>query len=145
MSARAASARVDLPADDDDWITAPRGRSDSRLVSVSQAASALVCSPTTPSVAKAPATWSMRSGALSSARASSRSAALMGGTPGSSRRDSDGGLGVLGGQQHPAEFGLELSRVAAQLAGGRLDEAGARLGRVEVDRVDVEPLARRTP
>ena len=42
IKASAASARVDLPAEERDWTTAPSGRSLRRLVSVNQVVRALV-------------------------------------------------------------------------------------------------------
>ena len=110
MRARAASAKVDLPAADDDWITAPRGRSESRLVSVSQAVSAAVCSPTTPRVEKAAVTSldqvggaEQRQGVVALGARHGRHCVTLSGY----RRRR---LGLLDGEQHPAQLGARGRR-----------------------------------
>ena len=52
-----------------------------------------------------------------------------------------GGLGALGGQQHPAQLGGQLLVLGAQLGRRRVSESRSGPGRVEVEGVDVEPLA----
>ena len=58
---------------------------------------------------------------MSSDSASSRSALVMGGTPSLSGGTATARLGVLGGEQHLTELGLERVAVGAQLGRGRLD------------------------
>ena len=143
-SDRAASASVDLPADDDDWMTAPRGRSESRAGERQpghQGAVPFAHDAERPE--GVPPDPSGRPSRAAPGRAS-RSAALM---AGHRRRwaSASGRLGVLGGQQHLAEFASELLGVGVQLSGRALRESGTGLGRVEVQGVDVEPLSRGPP
>ena len=83
----------------------------------------------------------MRSGRERSAIAVSRSAPLIGGSSAVDVGGRSGALCRLDRQQDLSELRGQLVPVGPELCGGRLDEAGALAGGVEVEDIDVEPLA----